>query len=208
MPSNAYNVPIVSELGLEYGTYTVEIERVDPDRYNSGASAKRTDVTLNGFRVYGTLANGDTTYTKDGEASPTFTQLRDVLINTLWSKYKPSADLNQQYDQVYADPKSKDMTASIGDNLTADDAQDLLINGPKNEIYLTNGQTLTITVPAGDYQIGLKALDEEKGTVEINGTGKNVTNVDMFYKVNGTKITIKNTGDAMIAVTYLKKTVR
>ena len=208
VPSNAYNVPIVSELGLEYGTYTVEIERVDPDRYNSGASAKRTDVTLNGFRVYGTLANGDTTYTKDGEASPTFTQLRDVLINTLWSKYKPSADLNQQYDQVYADPKSKDMTASIGDNLTADDAQDLLINGPKNEIYLTNGQTLTITVPAGDYQIGLKALDEEKGTVEINGTGKNVTNVDMFYKVNGTKITIKNTGDAMIAVTYLKKTVR
>lgn len=204
-----YNVPIVSELGLKYGTYTVEIERVNPDRYNSGASAKRTDVTLNGFRVYGTLeSDTDGVYTKDGEASPTFTQLRDVLINTLWKTHTPSADLNKQYDQVYANPKESNISANIEGLSGAADAQDLLINGPKNEIYLTNGQTLTITVPtSGEYQIGLKALDKEKGTVEINGTGKNVTNVDMFYKVNGTKITIKNTGDAMIAVTYLKKTV-
>lgn len=207
VPSNAYNVPIVSELGLEYGTYTVEIERVDPDRYNSGASAKRTDVTLNGFRVYGTLANGDTTYTKDGEASPTFTQLRDVLINTLWKTYSGAVKLDEQYDQVYANPKTEDMTASIGNELTANDAQDLLINGPKNEIYLTNGQTLTITVPtSGDYQIGLKALDSTSGKVKINDKETDVTNVDMFYEVSGSEITIKNTGDAMIAVTYLKKT--
>lgn len=216
--SQSYNVPIVSELGLEYGTYTVKIQRVDPEKANVSG---RNKVVLNGFRVYGTLADGDTTYTKDGEASPTFTQLRDVLINTLWSNFKinkPSANLDQQYDQVYAEPATSGMTASIGsdltaNDLTANDAQDLLINGPKNEIYLTGNQTLTITVPdEGNYQIGLKALDAASGTVKINDTEKNVTNVDMFYEVTvdgNKKITIKNTsGSAMIAVTYLKKTVR
>ena len=209
--SQSYNVPIVSELGLEYGTYTVNIQRVNPEKANVSG---RNNVVLNGFRVYGTLANGDTTYAKDNESSPTFTQLRDVLINTLWSTYseKP-ADLDQQYDQVYDNPNIEGMTASIGDNLTADDAQDLLINGPKNEIYLTKDQELTITVPtSGDYQIGLKALDAESGTVSINNSETTVTNVDMFYEVttNGTTITLTNTSNnnAMIAVTYLKKTVR
>lgn len=213
VPDSAYNVPIVSELGLEYGTYTVKIQRVDPEKANV---LGRNNVVLNGFRVYGTLANGadNGVYTQDNEASPTFTQLRDVLINTLWSTYseKP-ADLDQQYDQVYDNPNIEGMTASIGDNLTADDAQDLLINGPKNEIYLTKDQELTITVPtSGDYQIGLKALDAESGTVSINNSETTVTNVDMFYEVttNGTTITLTNTSNnnAMIAVTYLKKTVR
>lgn len=208
--SQSYNVPIVSELGLEYGTYTVKIQRVDPEKANVSG---RNNVVLNGFRVYGTLANGadNGVYTQDNEASPTFTQLRDVLINTLWKTYSGAVKLDEQYDQVYANPKTEDMTASIGNELTANDAQDLLINGPKNEIYLTKDRELTITVPDGDYQIGLKALDEEKGTVEINGAEKSVTNVDMFYEVTvdgNKKITIKNTSEsAMIAVTYLKKTV-
>lgn len=203
--SQSYNVPIVSELGLEYGTYTVKIQRVDPEKANVSG---RNNVVLNGFRVYGTLANGadNGVYTQDNEASPTFTQLRDVLINTLWKTYSGAVKLDEQYDQVYANPKTEDMTASIGNELTANDAQDLLINGPKNEIYLTNGQTLTITVPAGDYQIGLKALDSTSGKVKINDKETDVTNVDMFYEVSGSEITIKNTGDAMIAVTYLKKT--
>lgn len=212
VPDSAYNVPIVSELGLERDTYTVEIERVNPDRGfgTSNSAANRTAVTLNGFRVYGTLANGadNGVYTQDNESKPTFTQLRDVLINTLWKTYSGAVKLDEQYDQVYANPKTEDMTASIGNELTANDAQDLLINGPKNEIYLTNGQTLTITVPAGDYQIGLKALDSTSGKVKINDKETDVTNVDMFYEVSGSEITIKNTGDAMIAVTYLKKTVR
>lgn len=203
--SQSYNVPIVSELGLEYGTYTVNIQRVNPEKANVSG---RNNVVLNGFRVYGTLANGadNGVYTQDNEASPTFTQLRDVLINTLWKTYSGAVKLDEQYDQVYANPKTEDMTASIGNELTANDAQDLLINGPKNEIYLTNGQTLTITVPAGDYQIGLKALNAASGTVSINSTPTTVTNVDMFYKVKGPTITIENTDSARIAVTYLKKT--
>ena len=215
VPDSAYNVPIVSELGLERDTYTVEIERVNPDRGfgTSNSAANRTAVTLNGFRVYGTLANGadNGVYTQDNESKPTFTQLRDVLINTLWKTYSGAVKLDEQYDQVYS-PYTGDMEASINDLTEAADAQDLLINGPKNEIYLTGNQTLTITVPtSGEYQIGLKALDSTSGKVKINDKETDVTNVDMFYEVtvdSNKKITIKNTSEsAMIAVTYLKKTV-
>lgn len=197
----SYNVPIVSLTDLTHGTYTVEIQRIDPQKGESG----RENVNLSGFRVYGTLADGNSIYAQDGEANPTFTEVRNSVLDALG---KTMAELLQdsQFEQVYDAVESNTISAVIDGLTDLEDADDFLLRGPKNEVYLTGDQTLTITVPAGGtYQLGLKSLNNQTAQVSVNGTPVNVTNVDMFYEVtapNGT-ITISNP-DGYISVSMLK----
>lgn len=201
----SYNVPIVSLTDLTHGTYTVEIQRIDPQKGDTG----RDDVDLSGFRVYGTMADGNNIYSHDNEDSPTFIEVRNSVLDTLG---KTMADLlTNQFNQVYEAVSSGTVSASIagliGNPENPTDAEDFLFNGPKNEVYLTKDQTLTITVPtAGTYQLGLKSLNASNGTVSVNNTDVNVTNVDMFYTVDapGGTIIITNNSDTFISVSMLK----
>lgn len=196
----SYNVPIVSLTGLEHGTYTVEIQRIDPQK----GATDRADVDLSGFRVYGTMALDSAPYVTDGEAKPTFTEVRNSVLNILGQEM--SDLLQSQYEQVYDKVDSIISGATLPGFSIKTDFEDLLLRGPKNEVYLTNGQSLTLTVAPGTYQLGLKSLDKDSATVKVNSGDVKITNVDMFYEVttsNGT-ITIENMGDAFISVSMLK----
>ena len=197
----SYNVPIVSLTNLERDTYRVEIQRIDPQK----GAKDRADVDLSGFRVYGTMDFSSSIYVQDGEATPTFTEVRNSVLETLGNTL--TEVLTNQFEQVY-DEFGADISAVIeGLANVTDAADDFLLNGPKNEVYLTGDQTLTITLPAGGtYQLGLKSLDAATGSVNINGNSVDVTNVDMFYVVDASKgaITIKAEGDNFISVSMLK----
>ncbi len=197
----SYNVPIVSLTDLDRDTYRVEIQRIDPQKGDAG----RNDVNLSGFRVYGTMALDSSVYSQDNEANPTFTEVRNSVLDTLGETMTDV--LQNQYGQVYTAIKSSVIASASLGKLSDEEFQDLLFNGPKNEVYLANGQTLTINVPAtGTYQLGLKSLNAPNGSVIVNGEPVNVTNVDMFYTVNtvnGT-ITIANSSDTFISVSILK----
>lgn len=196
----SYNVPIVSLTGLEHGTYTVEIQRIDPQK----GATDRADVDLSGFRVYGTMALDSAPYVTDGEAKPTFTEVRNSVLDILGKEM--STLLQDQYEQVYDKVDSIISDASLPGFSIESNFEDLLLRGPKNEVYLTNGQSLTLTVAPGTYQLGLKSLDKDSATVKVNSGDVKITNVDMFYEVttsNGT-ITIENMGDAFISVSMLK----
>ena len=193
-----YNVPVASITGLAHGNYSVTITNV----YD-------TIVNLDGFRVYGTLATEPGFYTDDNEDNPTFIELRDQVLAGL--SVSPTDS-----DQVYAGgaiPEGAKVTvvASSG-NYTQAQVDDLLTNGPKNEIYLQPEQALVLNITtAREVQIGLKALNAATTYTINNGGSKSIsTSTDMFYTVSnkGTSgeqtITITNNGEGILSVTKLK----
>ncbi|MDY3992674.1 MAG: S-layer homology domain-containing protein [Evtepia sp.] len=202
--TDAYNVPIVSITDLAYGEYTVEIEHVKTSNANPGGN-----VSLDGFRVYGTLATEPDFYTTDKEDNPTFIELRDQVLAGL---SVTSTGSNQTNAALPTDTTVAVVASS--DKYTQDNVNDLLNNGPKNEIYLQPNQALVLKITtAREVQIGLKALNAET-TYTINGEAKNITtSTDMFYTVlqkagNENKdeqtITITNKGEGILSVTKLK----
>ena len=213
-----YNVPVASITGLANGSYTVTITNIDGT------------VNLDGFRVYGTLKEEPAFYTADDEDDPNFIELRDQVLTSLNAadsktvgNASGSAVYTRQiakdtYSQVYS-IKGAAAGAVIVSNADAGytntQLQDLLDNGPKNEIYLQKNQALVFTVNTNRVvQVGLKALNADT-TYTINGTEKSIrTSTDMFYTVlnkdtdstttRTATITITNKGDGILAVTKLK----
>ena len=216
----AYHVPVVSLSGLAHGTYTLQIAAV------KSGSAGAKDVYLDGFRVHGTLEDqANEVYKADLEDSPIFIELRDRVLASL----NATKDSSEQYaDQIAGNTLSQvyataGTTAGVvitnkpgtytGDNLT-----DLLDNGPKNEIYLQQGQALTFTINTKRVvQVGLKALNQATGYEIKVGEQSVASNMnfsastDMFYTVlnkaeNETErtITITNKGEGILSITKLK----
>ena len=203
-----YNVPVASlDLGTT-GTYTVKISHMKPN-----ATATGDTVNLDGFRVYGTLDGGNEAYVSDGEANPSFIELRDQVLKGLNVQSETSAQYAEQIaktlSQVYSTEGAGEGTAVITDannGTTTANVQDLLDKGPKNELYLRENQAVTFKVNQ-NVQIGLKALN---GTVTYsmnNGEDQTLTSsTDMFYEAGKGTITItnKSADDAILSVTKVK----
>lgn len=218
----AYNVPIVSLSGLPYGDYTVEVDVVNSKVTSAdGTTTKQMlPVYIDGFRVYGTLEDqANDVYKADQEDSPVFIELRDKVLAGLSVKSADSQYANQIAEnvlsQVYATGSPTEGSVLLSTNETfseSTDVQDLLDNGPKNEIYLWPNQALVFTINTNRVvQIGLKALNEATSCT-INGTEKSLSaSTDMFYEVlkkaenaSVQTITITNKGDGILAITKLK----
>lgn len=203
-----YNVPVASlDLGTT-GTYTVKISHMKPN-----ATATGDTVNLDGFRVYGTLDGGNEAYVSDGEANPSFIELRDQVLKGLNVQSETSAQYAEQIaktlSQVYSTAGAGEGAAVITDanlNTTTANVQDLLDKGPKNELYLKGNQAVTFKVDR-DVQIGLKALNGAVTYSMNNGEDQTLTSsTDMFYEAGSGTITItnKSEGNAILSVTKVK----
>ncbi len=199
---DGYNVPIASLLDLSNSPedYTVEITNVKKDNKTSAGT-----VSLDGFRVHGTLGTSETVYAQDGEDDPAFVQLRDAVladVDTTGSQYAKQIAANAM-SQVYATGHDKDTVTAVvfdGNN----NSLDLLDFGPKNELYLKKDQTVTFTLTQ-KAQIGLKALNKQV-SYEINSEDKTLnSSTDMFTTTyNAGSVTITNNGDGILAITQIK----
>lgn len=210
----AHNVPIVSLSGLAHGTYTLQMAAV------KSGSAGAKDVYLDGFRVYGTLEDQENeVYKADLEDNPTFIELRDEVLTAQNVSTDGSQYANQIAEnvisQVHAVSNSTTGAVITSNNakFSNNDLQDLLDNGPKNEIYLQPNQALTFKITTNRVvQVGLKALNE--GTSYSINNGESVAlnaSTDMFYtvlnktdSVSEQTITITNTGSGILSITKLK----
>lgn len=206
---SGYNIPIASlDLGT-YANYTLKFTHAKA----GSDQANRTDgVRLDGFRVYNTLGNlANKNYVDAGESNPVFVELRNSVLKGL--------DVDTISDSKYAAQIAKDVLSQVystedaangavvlditGNPYTSDNAQDILDNGPKNELYLWPNQTVVFNLNA-TAQIGLKALN---GAVNysINGTGKELnTSTDMFYSDYTGTVTISNNRGGVLAITKIK----
>ena len=204
----AYNVPIISFEDLDYATYTVTIAQV------KGKETRSDGVKLDGFRVHETIPVGSENvsfYEDDKEAYSQMVELRNAVLLNLGTV---AADSKLVGSYNYAEQISKVVRSQIydlnGGNAkvtavvlsTADvDKSDLLDNGPKNEIYLRQGERLVFNVARG-AQVGVKNLTGSAACT-INGSEQKVSTTDMFYQVTG-NVEIKNAGSGILAVTELK----
>lgn len=192
-----YNVPTLSfKTPDASATYTLTITTNDQSNYK-----------LDGVRVYHPADETNETvknaYANDGEQNAVFTQVRQLLI----SAGDFTSGMQDVTGAVYTD--------KLNDGATITDYEKI---GPKNEVYLDNGNAVAFKVK--DYQLGMKVMvglsapaeGQNIGQVTMsNGSEKAPTDVnsavDMYYNVTPTAdgyVVITNTGSALISVTNVK----
>lgn len=179
-----YGMCAASVDGLEHGKYIAYINTVT----SMGAYKP---VYIDGFRVHNTLADSSV-FADDGEANAMMIELRDQVIAGL--SLNADADISDKYSEQIADvlhSQVYDTAASAAGPvvISAHEAnennyvlQDLIDNGPKNELFLQPGEAVTFSLVDGvKVQLGLRA---PKGAVSVSVNDATVevkSSADMFY---------------------------
>ncbi len=200
-----YNVPTLSfETPDASATYTLTITTNDKSNYK-----------LDGVRVYHPADETNETvqnaYANDDEQNAVFTQVRKLLLTA--NSFGEGTYSGEEISGVVYTDATREGGQTHDTNNVAETYKDL---GPKNEVYLANGNGIAFKIPYYNGQkvmIGLSApetaasgtvtatMDSAAQTIEIK------SNVDMYYEVTPTSdgyVFIKNTSDALIAVTNVK----
>lgn len=189
-----YQIPVIKAENLSYDEYTVTIIVAYSKLFDTNNRGSYT-FCLDAVRVYNTLGTGsdvDAVYANDGEAAPTFTEIRDITSAA-------DFDVNAQGVFVDGDPNAK-----------YDTYQRL---GPNHEIYLARGQAIAFNVSLEDGQhLFIGAKSPNGGAVmNINDGAKTVainTATDMYYEITPKdgRVIILNTGDNILSLTTIKIT--
>ena len=183
-----YNIPVYNIEDLEYGTYTVTVT-ISKKILNYG-----NEFWLDGIRVYNPLGTGEelvthypmanSAYSTDGEANNTVVTVRDKLLNDVTSKGEDGslswtgANENENRFILFTDEYGE-MTS----------AEDYKSYGPKEEVYLNSGQSISFTLANWDpntnrVYLGMKA-PKGTGVANINGTDMTLNNAaDCYYVIN------------------------
>lgn len=214
-----YNTPCWTVDGMAYDTYTVVVRYVKGTTYG---------LAIDGFRVTNTL-NPDNATTKDfyaavGEANMQTAEIRNMVLAQAnvyaladnW--YKVGSEV---IDAVFDKEDAARISGAVlikknynestgGTEVTVD--KDLVNIGPKNEIYLKQGEAVVMQL-TGSYasvQVGMRSLTGDAVTYKINTEEKTMNStVDMYYKVEPVegKLVIQNVSeDGILALTRLKVT--
>lgn len=209
-----YNTPCWTVDGMIYGTYTVVVRYVKGTTYG---------LAIDGFRVTNTL-NPDNAKTKDFYAAVHEDNMQTSEIrNMVLAKADVPALADNWYkvgndviDAVFDDKDVIDGASIIskledGTATTVTVDKDLVNIGPKNEIYLKNGQAVVMQIPStySTVQVGMRSLTGEAVSYKINGTSATMNStVDMYYKVVPVegKLVIQNVSGGILALTKLKVT--
>lgn len=213
-----YNTPCWTVDGMTYDTYTVVVRYVKGTTYG---------LAIDGFRVTNTL-NPDNATTKDfyaavGEANMQTAEIRNMVLaqanvnNAIFGMSAPMyhVGVNEVLDAVFDDKDVIsgatiiDSNGTVNTNVTVD--ENLVNIGPKNEIYLKNGQAVVMQIPStySTVQVGMCSLTGTPVQYKINTEEKTMNStVDMYYKVSLAegKLVIQNVSGGILALTRLKVT--
>ena len=193
-----HQIPTVSFNDLEYGTYTVKITVTNA----AEDDGKRVTYYLDGIRVYNPI--------QDQESDEI---VNEAYKDELGAVFTSARDLLQSGSAAFID-EGEDGKSAVGDYTTSEVGK----LAPENEIYLSQGQSITLkvdTTSGNTYYLGLKAPAGSTTTAEItngNDAKSNLTishSTDLYYKVtpnaDGT-IVVTNTGDKLLSITKLRTT--
>lgn len=210
-----YNVPVFTWNAETYGTYTVTVTIAK----NNNGSTYGTDFWLDGIRVMNpmnpessNLTIAQDAYAADGESNMTFATLRDALL--------ADTKQNENEELVWDNKNFVVFTDTNGD---VKDASTYQSNGPKEEVYLARGQSVSFSLANWDANtnhlyLGIKA-PMGTGTVQLGDKSVAVNNtVDCYYDVakyakiskvgseTVATLTITNPSDSIISLTNIKVT--
>ena len=206
-----YNIPVFTYMAEGYDTYTVTVTlAVHNNMYQYGS-----EFWLDGIRVFNPmnmrsdLANIATNaYAADGEANMTNVTLREKLL-------KDATKDDVTGSLVWDDEHFVIFTDTNGEIKTASEYQS---KGPKEEVYLNDGQSVTFSLTNWDRNsnkiyLGIKA-PMGAGAVSINGHAVTIGNTcDCYYDISGYVRLSEGNGTfeitasgAVISVTNIKVT--
>ncbi len=243
-----YQVPVIKIENLPYGKYTAKITAFYSPAYDNVDGSTGYDFYLDAIRIYDPAGDGviekdnetDTTiqdaYLADGEAWPSYIELRDGLIK--------AESFDELANDVLASNKKMeglvfiDGDASVGNA----DIADYISYGPNNEVYLAPGQRVAFMLKTPDnianIHLGVKLASGVAGTYTITNiaaqdrTVENITvtagtyysaktstvdtATEMYYDITDYKgdiIVVSNTGnlyntDGIVSITNIKSTYK
>lgn len=177
-----YNIPVYTRTMDNYGTYTVTVTLMKANKtLNRGNT-----FYLDGIRVMQPLADNaenvsiaKAAYATDGEANMTVATLREKLIG--------EAQLNE--DDTISWNEGDNFVVFTDTNGAITFAEEYKSNGPKEEVYLNNGQSVTFSLSDWDANtnkiyLGIKA-PLGSGNVSINARTLNIQNAaDCYYDIS------------------------
>lgn len=208
-----YNTPCWTVNDMALNDYTVVVRFV-----------KGQELAIDGFRVTGTQGERyEKAYARDGEANMQTAEIRNMVLAQAnvyaladnW--YKVGSEV---IDAVFDKEDAARISGAVlikknynestgGTEVTVD--KDLVNIGPKNEIYLKQGEAVVMQL-TGSYasvQVGMRSLTGDAVTYKINTEEKTMNStVDMYYKVSLAegKLVIQNVSGGILALTKLKVT--
>ena len=215
-----YQVPLIKESGLDYGTYTVRIRVAYgfwADHGQNGGSSS-WDFYLDAIRIYDPVENGGNNqqiqdaYLEDNECWPAYQELRDMFITQNELTWEPVTGT------IFIDGDDQPSIKAYRNY------------GPNNEIYLAANQTVAFKLNALNYTGGFEteAFSEElvaaihigmrglsgKGNVTVSAENgaqliTALSTTDLYYDITemmNQTVTITNTGDTPISISTVKVT--
>lgn len=208
-----YNTPCWTVDGMADDEYTVVVRFV-----------KGETLAIDGFRV--TNKAYESSYAQDNEAQMDTAEIRNMVIanaqiNLSFDAYSNANEMyrvatNKVLDAVFNETDTITGAVILTDDSNGTDTvtvdKELLNIGPKNEIYLKNGQAVVMQIPTTytTVQVGMRSLTGDAVTYKINTEEKTMNStVDMYYKVEPVegKLVIQNVSeDGILALTKLKVT--
>ena len=219
------NLFVAKDTGYGYNTPCWTVDDMALNDYTVVARfVKGQELAIDGFRVTGT--QGDrykNAYAADGEANMQTAEIRNMVLAQAnvyaladnW--YKVGSEV---IDAVFDKEDAARISGAVlikknynestgGTEVTVD--KDLVNIGPKNEIYLKQGEAVVMQL-TGSYasvQVGMRSLTGDAVTYKINTEEKTMNStVDMYYKVVPVegKLVIQNVSGGILALTKLKVT--
>lgn len=194
--STLYQIPVIKVTGLPYDEYTVTLS-VRYGEFFDHQDKGNYSFWLDAIRVYDPMGKDNATYAQDDEGYPQYIKLRDQLA-------KENGPVTTNNKLLFIDGAEKAEIATYANY------------GPNNEVYLSNGQAITFTVPKNakiaSIQIGAKAPDGSAAKMVVNnGEAKDIQSAtEMYYEIGteGRNFTIANNGNGILSLTNLKITFK
>lgn len=191
-----YNIPVFTwdaeDNKLPYGTYTVEVSIANASkvRDQNGEPIFGGEFFLDGIRVMNPLntsaENTDNrialariAYANDGEQNMVFATVRDKLIS--------EATVDESGDAVWGERDNFILFTDSNGQMV--NAQDYVSFGPKEEVYLYDGQSVSFALDNWDADanhvfLGIK-VPNGSGTVVINGHSLDLSNAaDCYFEIS------------------------
>ena len=215
--TSLYQIPVISNNELAYGTYTVQIIPTYTTRLDHQKDGAY-DFYLDAIRVYNPMGDNNidasTMYLNNGEYVVAHQSIRDILVD---AGSFGSSNTNQV---VY-----------INSGVPEGTFEQYSKAGPKNEVYLANGQSVAFNMTVSGFkptsvQISAHAVDGTAGMKVVSGSSYSNTfsmthKTTLYYSVpftaadywvdngNGTytlknPIVISNTGDGLLSLCNIK----
>lgn len=214
-----YNIPVFTYEAENYGTYTVTVTIAG----GTNAQNYGKDFWLDGIRVINPLFDpadetyglntleqiAQTAYAADGEANMTVATLRQKLLTDATIEQKVKDEEGNTTTQLTWNGENFVIFTDTNGEIRS--AEEYKSNGPKEEVYLNNSQSVTFSLTNWDpntnkIYLGIKA-PVGSGTVSINGNTLNINNAtDCYYDISGYANITTDEGGVKTATFEIKAT--